>query len=75
MAKCNKDQVEHLQKALKHEKDSTVRQRIQMILLREDVELLAIDHGWKQENWQAMCVRLVRLPLNCTMHSATCLGI
>jgi hypothetical protein len=36
MVKCNKDQVERLKKALKREKDSVVRQRIQMVLLRED---------------------------------------
>src|SRR6476469_793217 len=36
MVKCNKDQVERLQKALKREKDPTLRQRIQMVLLRED---------------------------------------
>jgi hypothetical protein len=36
MVNCNKDQVEHLQKALKREKDPIVRQRIQMVLLRED---------------------------------------
>ena len=36
MVKCNKDQVERLRKALKREKDPTVRQRIQMVLLRED---------------------------------------
>src|ERR1700750_2350629 len=36
MVKCNKDQVERLKKALKREKDPVVRQRIQMVLLRED---------------------------------------
>lgn len=36
MVKCNKDQVERLQKALKREQDPTSRQRIQMVLLRED---------------------------------------
>src|SRR5215831_17469426 len=36
MVKCNKDQVERLKKALKRETDSVVRQRIQMVLLRED---------------------------------------
>jgi transposase len=36
MVKCNQDQVKRLQKALKREKDPTVRQRIQMVLLRED---------------------------------------
>jgi transposase len=36
MVKCSKDQVERLQKALKREKNSTSRQRIQMVLLRED---------------------------------------
>jgi len=34
--KCNRDQVKRLQKALQREKDPVVRQRIQMILLRED---------------------------------------
>ena len=36
MVKLNKDQVERLKKALKREKDPVVRQRIQMVLLRED---------------------------------------
>lgn len=36
MVKCNQDQVKRLQKALKREKDPTLRQRIQMVLLRED---------------------------------------
>src|ERR1700686_364817 len=36
MVKCNRDQVERLKKALKREKDFRVRQRIQMVLLRED---------------------------------------
>jgi transposase len=36
MVKCNRDQVERLKKALKREKDFPVRQRIQMVLLRED---------------------------------------
>jgi DNA-directed RNA polymerase specialized sigma subunit len=36
MVKCNQDQVERLKKALKREKDFPVRQRIQMVLLRED---------------------------------------
>jgi transposase len=36
MVKCNKDQVERLKKALKRETDPGVRQRIQMVLLRED---------------------------------------
>ena len=36
MVKCNKDQVERLKKVLKREKDHVVRQRIQMVLLRED---------------------------------------
>jgi transposase len=36
MVKCNHDQVKRLQKALQREKDPTVRQRIQMVLLRED---------------------------------------
>ena len=36
MVKCNKDQVERLKKALKREEDPVIRQRIQMVLLRED---------------------------------------
>ena len=36
MVKCNHDQVKRLQKVLQREKDPTVRQRIQMVLLRED---------------------------------------
>src|SRR5260370_6908764 len=36
MVKCNKDQVTRLQRALKREKDPTMRQRIQMVLLREN---------------------------------------
>ena len=36
MVKCNQDQVKRLKKALQCEKDPIVRQRIQMILLRED---------------------------------------
>src|ERR1700747_1322153 len=36
MVKCNKDQVERVKKALKRETDPVVRQRIQMVLLRED---------------------------------------
>jgi transposase len=36
MAKCSQDQVKRLKKALQREKDPVVRQRIQMILLRED---------------------------------------
>src|SRR3954469_19684565 len=36
MVKCNRDQVGRLKKALKREKDPVVRQRIQMVLLRED---------------------------------------
>jgi transposase len=36
MVKCNRDQVKRLQKTLQREKDPTVRQRIQMVLLRED---------------------------------------
>jgi len=36
MVKCSHDQVKRLQKALQREKDPTVRQRIQMVLLRED---------------------------------------
>jgi hypothetical protein len=35
MVKCNQDQVKRLNKALQREKDPIVRQRIQMILLRE----------------------------------------
>ncbi len=35
MVKCNKDQVTRLQRALKREKNPTMRQRIQMVLLRE----------------------------------------
>jgi hypothetical protein len=36
MIKCNRDQVKRLQKKLQRETDPIVRQRIQMILLRED---------------------------------------
>jgi len=36
MVKLNRDQVERLKKALKREKDPVVRQRMQMVLLRED---------------------------------------
>jgi len=36
MVKCTKDQVQRLQRALKREKDPRLRQRIQMVLLRED---------------------------------------
>ena len=36
MVKCSRDQVKRLKKALQGEKDPVVRQRIQMILLRED---------------------------------------
>ena len=36
MVKCSQDQVKRLKKALQREKDPVVRQRIQMILLRED---------------------------------------
>jgi DNA-directed RNA polymerase specialized sigma24 family protein len=36
MVKCSKDQANRLQKALKREKDPILRQRIQMVLLRED---------------------------------------
>src|SRR5215468_11977954 len=36
MVKCNKDQVERLKRALRRETDPVVRQRIQMVLLRED---------------------------------------
>src|SRR5438132_559048 len=35
MVKCNKDQVTRLQRALKREKNPTMRQRIQMVLPRE----------------------------------------
>jgi hypothetical protein len=35
MVKCNADQVRRLQRALKGEKNSTMRQRIQIVLLRE----------------------------------------
>jgi transposase len=36
MVKCGHDQVRRLKKALQREKDPLVRQRIQMVLLRED---------------------------------------
>jgi transposase len=36
MVKCSQDQVKRLKKALQREKDPVVRQRIRMILLRED---------------------------------------
>ena len=36
MVKCSQDQVKRLKKALRREKDPVVRQRIQMVLLRED---------------------------------------
>src|ERR1700676_4328614 len=36
MVKCNRGQVERSMRALKREKESAVRQRIQMVLLRED---------------------------------------
>jgi transposase len=36
MVKCSQDQVKRLKKALQREKDPVVRQRIQMLLLRED---------------------------------------
>jgi transposase len=36
MVKCNLDQVERLKKVLKRTKEPAVRQRIQMVLLRED---------------------------------------
>jgi hypothetical protein len=36
MVKCSQDQVRRLKKALQREKDPIVRQRMQMILLRED---------------------------------------
>ena len=35
MVKCNVDQVRRLQRALKREKNPKIRQRIQMVLLRE----------------------------------------
>jgi hypothetical protein len=35
MVKCNADQVRRLQRALKREKNAKIRQRIQMVLLRE----------------------------------------
>jgi transposase len=35
MVKCNADQVRRLQRALKGERNPTMRQRIQMVLLRE----------------------------------------
>ena len=35
MVKCNADQVRRSQRALKREKNPTIRQRIQMVLLRE----------------------------------------
>ena len=36
MVKCSEDQVKRLKKVLRRERDPVVRQRIQMILLRED---------------------------------------
>jgi len=36
MVKCSQGQVKRLKKALQREKDPVVRQRIQMVLLRED---------------------------------------
>src|SRR2546430_12947458 len=36
MVKCNRDRVERLKKALKRENNPVVRQRMQMLLLRED---------------------------------------
>jgi transposase len=36
MVKCNHDQLKRLKKALERERDPMVRQRIQMVLLRED---------------------------------------
>jgi DNA invertase Pin-like site-specific DNA recombinase len=36
MVKCSQDQVKGLKKALQREKNPVARQRIQMILLRED---------------------------------------
>jgi transposase len=36
MVKCNRDQVKRLQKVVRREKDPSVHQRIQMVLLRED---------------------------------------
>jgi Homeodomain-like domain len=38
MVKCNHDQLKRLKKALERERDPMVRQRIQMVLLREDGE-------------------------------------
>ena len=35
MVKCNADQVRRLQRALKREKNPKIRQRMQMVLLRE----------------------------------------
>ena len=35
MVKCNADHVRRLQRALKREKNPTIRQRIQVVLLRE----------------------------------------
>ena len=36
MIKCNRDQVKRLQRALRRERDPVLRQRIQMVLRRED---------------------------------------
>jgi transposase len=36
MVKCNADQVMRLQRALKGEKNPKIRERIQMVLLREN---------------------------------------
>jgi hypothetical protein len=35
MVKCKSDQVKRLKRAMKRERNPTVRQRIQMVLLRE----------------------------------------
>jgi hypothetical protein len=43
MVKCNRDQVKRLQKALRREKDPSVRQRIQMVLLREDGMFISLS--------------------------------
>ena len=43
MVKCNKDQVERLKKALKLRRIAVVRQRIQMVLLREEGKP---NRGW-----------------------------
>jgi hypothetical protein len=45
MVKCSQDQVKRLKKALQREKDPIARQRIQMILLREDGKDAAREPG------------------------------